>query len=1062
MEINKENIFPASFHQERIWFIDNFEKGTLYSSGPIYHNIPIIININGKLNYEALCNSIRNEIQGNKILRTGLLIENNKPFQYIKNEIEFILEQESISEYDFGKLFEEYLEKPFDLEEDLLVRSKVYNLSDTEYILVIVAHHLIIDTYSLKLLAQQIFNNYNKTINDKTDTYGAKKINYCDYTNWQIDSIQEIKEQSLPYWKNQLKGKLPVMELPEDRKRANVHVYKSAGCNFKIPDYICKKIMSFYFDNERDIKSVLLSAFNILLSKYCNNDEMVVGTSFNNRDIQPLKDIIGPISNLVAIRTYLNEGVNFTEYCKHVKKTLNETNKYKILPFEQLVNELNPEKDMSRTALFDILFQFNEEALESPKVEGLKIEIRDLNLGLGKYDINIKIRKEGNSLNAILVYNELYFNENTISLFIGHYISLLDKLLDDPNKKISSIELISDDEKTSILNKLNNYKNINLKEDTLQNLFEKQVTKAPNKIAVSYLDQQLTYKELNAKAEKWAVSISTSGVGKGNIVGVYLEKSIDVIIAILAVLKSGATYLPLDATYSNERTQTILEDSNVDMVITRSKYSHNIVFNKKLITIDNFPENESNQVYTKDWSASDVAYIIYTSGSTGKPKGVKVQQKNVISLLESCKTLFEFNSSDIWTLFHSHTFDFSVWEIFGTLLNGCKLVIVDKMNSVDMSNFYRLLQKERVTVLSQVPPVFYNLIDEDKTQVNNLKSLRYVIFGGDKLHFSKLESWMEKYPCTSLVNMYGITETTVHVTFKKISSKDVKNGICNIGKPIPGLRMYILNRDMHVQPFGIPGEIYVAGNGVSLGYIGREDLTNEKFIINPFNSGERMYKTGDIGRVLFNGEVEYLGRVDSQVQLRGFRIELREIENNLLKHDSIKDTVVVDAEIDDDKFLCAYYVKESQEVDTDLHLREFLLNKLPDYMVPSYYMEVDHIPLTKNGKVDKAQLPNITIESKNKLVNPRNDTERKLTEIWAEILNLNTTEIGVNVSFFEIGGHSLKAAMLINKINETFNITFSLKDIFQVSTIEEIAVIISNMKTSDNLLEDLEYENVII
>jgi amino acid adenylation domain-containing protein len=615
-------------------------------------------------------------------------------------------------------------------------------------------------------------------------------------------------------------------------------------------------------------------------------------------------------------------------------------------------------------------------------------------------------------------------------------------LLKNPEKSVHQIPLLSKQESDSVLSLLD-YTDIRYpREQTITSVFAKQVSDTPDNIAIQYQGECLTYTELDERSDRLAAFLQSKGVRKGSIVGLLIGRELRTVIGMLGILKAGGAYMPIDIDYPEDRKRYMVQDSNPYLVLTTKAIAKKHQFDFSVIL---FEESEvfSGQLVKEDVAdPSAMAYIIYTSGTTGNPKGVMVSHRNVVRLFFNDNFQFEFRSNDIWTMFHSHCFDFSVWEIYGALLFGGKVIIVPKEVARDTKSYLHLLDEEKVTVLNQTPSAFYNLTQLEASELAPRLSLRYVIFGGEALSPAKLKTWRNRYPETRLINMFGITETTVHVTYKEIGSYEIENNISNIGKPIPTLSTYVLDENKLPVPRGLTGELYVGGAGVSLGYLGKPELTAEKFVPDPFKAGNTLYRTGDLVRILTNGELEYCGRVDDQIQLRGFRIELGEIEGQLLSHEKIEEAVVLCQENEGNKFLVAYYQAE-EEMKSE-HLRVYLTERLPEYMVPAHYLFQKKMALTSSGKIDKKALPPFDFNLVDEVVNPTNETEEMLVHIWSDILKVPKEKISIKASFFDLGGHSLNATTMANQIARQFEVNIPLSQIFKLNTLDAIADYIMN------------------
>ncbi len=1058
---------PTSYHQERLWFIDMFESGYLYESSPTYHNIPLILDIKGPLDVRMLEQSIRGVINRHEALRTQIITEEDKPFQQVNREINFNLSvlDLNLTNDGNGKGYEaavfsaiEEANRSFLLHKDPLIRGKLIRFEQQRFILVVTIHYILADRYSIGILAEEILLYYKGYLKEKTPQLPDLSIHYADFSQWQRELPVKLMESLLGYWKIKLSGKLQVLELPTDRPRALAHTFQSKRQSIAFSKDLSDRIRAYGKQQGVGNFVTLLAAFKVLLHRYTGHEEIVVGTSVANRNQPDLERVIGPIANLLVLRSDFSTTPSFRRFASQLLKTVDDAYKYQLMPFDKLVSELNPDKDMSRTALFDVLFKYEDTPLYIPPVDGLEISVVETNLGWGKYDLDILVQNEGETFSGILVYNSDYYNDSTISRMIQHYMRLLDGILEEPERQISTFSLLTDQEQHQLLVEWNQSQIDYPKDKTIHEIFEEQVARTPNNIAVvgrGYRvqdtqnieavgannvrpeaktgEQQLSFKELNEKANQLARMLREKGVKPGSIVGLLMDRSFEMIIGIIGILKAGGAYLPMDPDYPEERIKFMQEDSSARILVSEGI---------EVIDLNQLTDSPTHRLphSITQPGPSNLAYIIYTSGTTGKPKGSMIEHRNVVRLMFNDRNLFDFNSRDVWTMFHSYCFDFSVWEMYGALLYGGKLIVIPKAVSRDPGNYLKILKAQGVSVLNQTPSSFYNLASIEVPMPGKELRIRYIIFGGEALNPVHLKGWEHKYPETRLVNMFGITETTVHVTYKEITGQEIELNISNIGRPIPTLGTYVMDCHLNLLPIGVPGELYVGGEGVGRGYLCRSELTGKKFIENPYKKEERIFKSGDLVKVLENGDMEYLGRIDNQVKIRGFRIELGEIESRLQTHPEIIDAAVLareEGEEGGDKCLCAYIVSNNQLSLSDL--REYLARKLPDYMIPSHFVSLDKFPLTPNGKVDRKALPLPEVKAGADYQAPTDEVEEQLVTIWSEVLRLEKDVISIDADFFELGGHSLKATILVSKIHKDINVKVPLSEIFTNSTIRGLS-----------------------
>jgi amino acid adenylation domain-containing protein len=1039
----------ASYHQERLWFIERFEAGNLYESSPVYHNIPLIFKITGRLDEKSLEISLNEVINRHEALRTGITEKDDKVFQNITDKIDFKLviddlSGKSISDQQVMDLGMKYVKEPMPIDGKSLLRANLIRLSNDTRYLFLVVHHIVSDRYSTRIIAEEIVTIYNNHI--KTGHIGLPMpdLQFPAISRWQRELNDDIVEALVFFWRRKLAGKVKPLELPTDTNRAAIHVYADNTIKFEIAGILFQKLNVFCKTQAIPKESALRSVFIILLYKYCRQKDIVIGTTALNRRRAGAERVVGPLANLLALNVHLKDTDNFLSVIGTLVKTYEDAVKHVDLPFDKLVAELKPEKDMSRTALFDVLFQYERQPNCSSNMAGICFEIIETNLGMGKYDLNLLMQEQDETVKCTLVYNGLYYKNSIMSGFTRHFMILLENLVKNPNKSLPEINFLAAEEERRILDYATGLIKVDYFDKTIQAIFEEQVLERPEKTAVIFNDFELTYGELNEKANQIANFLRSSGVAPDTIVAILLERSPKMIAAILGILKAGGAYLPVEPDYPEERIEFILKDSDARFLITSGSLGKNFDFKYQKILINSDEIINGDRTNPENINkVTDSAYIIYTSGTTGLPKGAIIEHRNVVRLLTKGKAIFGLNDSDIWTMFHSYCFDFSVWEMYGALLFGGKLVIVPALTAKNPDEFYELLSKREVTVLNQTPEAFYSLSDVICNQNGYALSLRYLIFGGEALKPVRLKQWKKLFPELKLINMFGITETTVHVTYKEITEQEINTNAGNIGRALPSTSVYVMDESMKLVPPGIPGELYVGGDGVCRGYLNREDLTKARFMINPYNQTERIYKSGDLVKVRDDGELVYIGRIDKQIKIRGYRIELGEIEYRLLGIKGIKAAVAVERLDREERYICAYIVGE-EKLDI-AKIRNELSESIPKYMVPAYFVQLDGIPTNSNGKIDLNVLPAPDIDADNDYLEPASSTENLLAGIWSEVLNLDAKAISVNRNFFEIGGNSLKISFLKNKIGSLFSVDFSIAAFFEYPTIREFSQFLDSL-----------------
>ncbi|HET8840561.1 MAG TPA: amino acid adenylation domain-containing protein, partial [Ktedonobacteraceae bacterium] len=920
---------PLSYHQERLWFIDQFEKGNVYPHSPVYHNLPLVLQFSSPVDAEVLERSLNTIISRHTALRTNIVSERGKGEQRIISSKRLKLEVVELTEKrdkraQIVECISREAQLPFALDDDLLVRATLFQFPGSESVLVVTTHHIVADKRSLQIIAKELAEIYRATASRQAPNIAEVSLQYTDYTLWQLGLPAAMLEQHLFYWKRQLGTSPQILELPTSRPRPAIHTFTPAHYAFSLDVELVQRIRAL--SRQMDISEfvILLTGFNVLLHRYSQQDEVIVGTNSPGRQRPGLHNIVGPLSNLLGLRSNLAGNPTFRSLLVAVNKIVEEARNHQDLPFDYLVQRLNLPKDMSRTALFDVVFDFEEYPSPTLDMGQVQATLIDPHQGYGKYDLSLAIDGGQEEWTGTVIYNAVLYDRFMIEQMVNHLRVLLAAMISDEKRRIGEVALLDRNEDVQQLLSYQASKPVLSKGETLHHLFEEQVKRTPDSTAVNWGDGQLSYRELDERANQLAHYLQQQGVAPEELVALCLERSPLMIISILAVLKAGGAYLPLDPNSPEDRLNFVLSDARVRCVLTSQKCLLDafkqvpacIVLDAEEEQLARYPRTSPLQTYI---AADQLAYCIYTSGSTGRPKGVLVEHHNVVLLLENCRNMFAFDQHDVWTLFHSYSFDLSVWEMWGALLFGGRLLIVPSMVSRAPDAFYDLLYREQVTILTQTPSAFKQLVQaeqEIKHEDRVLAVLRLVIFGGEALDPHSLLPWVKLHgdQMPQLVNMYGITETTIHVTVRPLTFLDISEAANSvIGGPIPGLDLYLLDRYLQRVPAGVPAELYVGGTGVTRGYLNQALLTAERFIPDELSgkAGGRLYKSGDLARILPDGDIEYLGRLDQQVKIRGFRIEPGEIEAALREHPSIRDAVVLAQQItSDDTRLVAYLVTE--------------------------------------------------------------------------------------------------------------------------------------------------------
>jgi amino acid adenylation domain-containing protein len=1045
---------PLSFAQERLWFLNQLEGASAT------YNMPAALRLSGELNLESLDQALAEIVRRHESLRTSFTKVNGIPKQVIHPSASMTIETIDLQhltdterEVAIKQQIQQSALTPFDLEIAPLIRCSLIQLSETDYVFCINMHHIVSDGWSIGVLVQELSALYSAYCAGNLSPLPELEIQYADFALWQRQWLSgEVLEQQLEYWVAQLQGAPELLQLPTDRPRPSVQTYRGATHSFSLSVELTQQLQALSRQTGSTLFMTLMAAFATLLYRYSGESDVLIGSPIANRNRSEIEPLIGFFVNTLVLRTRLENNLSFEQLLKQVRENTLKDYEYQDVPFEQIVEALKPQRSTSHSPLFQVMFVLQNTPMGEIELPGVRLSELNASSTIAKFDLTLSISETPLGLDCEWEYNTDLFDQSTIERMASHFQTLLLAIVKNPHQTLSELPLLSEAERQQLLFDWNDTAREYPQDKCIHQLFEEQVAKTPDAIAVVFEQDELTYQQLNQRANQLAHHLQTLGVKPEVLVGICVERSLEMVVGLLGILKTGGAYVPLDPSYPMERLSYMVSDAGLEVLLTQNNLLSTLPSHSaQVVCLDTdggVVESHSQDNLVTGVSADNLAYIIYTSGSTGQPKGVAIEHKNVMRLFTATQSWYQFNSNDVWTNFHSIAFDFSVWEIWGALSHGGRLVIVPYWISREPQAFYDLLYLERVTVLNQTPSAFSQLMGVEKFDATPKQlSLRLVIFGGEALELQSLKPWFECHGdcCPQLVNMYGITETTVHVTYRPLTINDLDKSGSIIGRPLPDLQMYILDDNLQPVPIGVKGQMYVGGDGLARGYLNRQQLSLERFIPHPFNERveEQLYKTGDLARYLSDGNIEYLGRIDHQVKIRGFRIELGEIETALSSHPQIQQAVAIaTADAAGNKRLVAYVVSENETLNTQ-QLREFLQQQLPAYMVPSAFVILDTLPLTPNGKVDRKTLPapNGEIERTQEYVAPRTEIEQILANIWQELLLIE--KVSIHDNFFELGGHSLLAVQLVAQIEKQFSLHLPLATLFQNSTIEQLAIFIS-------------------
>ena len=1171
---------PLSLGQQALWFLYQMAPESVayntFNTALIYSNIDI----------KAWHRAWQNIVNRHPILRTTYTAAEGKIFQVIHEQLNLPLQEIDAShwtENEFKEIFLE-AERLFNLEKEPAWRVTLFTRSEREHILLVTMHHIATDLWSYDLLFTELQLWYaaetEQVSHQQIEDSLPKNLPYTDFVRRQSEMLSSSKaEKHWEYWQKQLSGDLSILNLPTDHPRLPIQSFRGGTDIFQLDEKLIRGVGDLARTTGTTLYKLMLTAFFVLLYRYTNQEDILVGSPMLGRSGREFKGVVGYFVNPAVLRASISGNLTFQDLLAQVSTQVKAAQKHQDYPFPLLVEQLQPQRDPSRSPLFQVSFTWQKQRwCQSGNKLGLKMEPYPLGHQRGaSSDLDVMMMEMGEVLLAGWQYNTDLFDKATIARMAGHYQTLLEAIVANPNQRISELPLLTPADRHQLLVEWNNTWTDYPQDKCIHQLFEEQAERTPDKVAVVFDGEQLTYQELNVKANQLAYYLQNLGVEPEVLVGICVERSLEMVIGLLGVLKAGAAYLPIDSSYPSERLAFMLEDSSIPLLLTQQKLVEKLPPNSaRVISLDSdweeiascSEENPSNGV-----KSNNLAYVIYTSGSTGKPKGVLIEHRSLVNYTTVAGTEYGIDDCDRILQFSSISFDVSAEEIYTSLISGAMLVLRTDTMLDSLEGFLQKCNSWEITVLA-IPTAYWHelttFLSQEKVALP--PSLRLIIIGGEKALPERLKTWFE---CVGqqvrLVNNYGPTETTVGATIYELSAADVTLRELPIGRPIGNVQTYILDGNRQPLPIGVPGELHIGGAGLARGYLNRPELTDERFISNPFSDSpsDRLYKTGDLVRYLSDGNIEYVGRIDDQVKIRGFRIELGEIEALLTQHPNVLAEAVIDREDSPgNKRLVAYVVSnlipdripyhtecqleingnalkiETQDISSGgvglvgvpvldkgssvrLHLqlpgedeprwfsgtvvwshppqagirfqltpneqaqvarsvsyqldaqelwktlqrtltrnlRDYLKQKLPDYMIPSAFVLMKALPLTPNGKIDRRALPapdSFHNEREDKFVAPRTPTEAKLAAIWAEVLGVQ--QVGINDNFFELGGHSLLATQILSKLSYHFQLNLSLSKLFETSTvagfssyIEATSWINQNVNTSTHNLEEVEF-----
>ena len=1037
-----QETYVPSYPQKRIWIMEKLE-----SSGEVY-NMPTSYWFNGTVDRDALKRTFETIIERHEVFRTVFVEEEHGPMQKVTPmeavdfDIDFVDLRAEANPKEFALgLAHNASQEMFDLGEDVLIKVSLFQVADAEYLFFFNIHHIIGDEWSLQVLNREIIAIYNAYQKGEDHELAPLTIQYKDYAAWQQQELSgDNLERHKDYWLNKLGGDIPTINLSTDMPRPPIRKFNGDRLYFKISPEVTAAFQTLLANERSTLFMGLLTVVKSLLTRYTGQEEMIIGTAITGRSHTDLEDQIGFYSNTLPFKSAFNDNDSFASYLETVKTTVLEAFDHRIYPFDKLVDDTKVIRDLSRSPIIDtmvILQDANMDDADELALSEIDIEETNVQMPISKFDLSYYFKERDGGMIMTIEYDTDIFFKERIEAMGAHLMNMLAAVVAQPEKPIFELDYLTEVEQAQVTETFNEKQELSVPTATLAAQFEAQVAAHPDRVA--FVDDQytLTYGELNEKANQVAHYLRAQyDIQSDDIISIIADHNEILVIGILGIIKAGAAYLPINPKTPIERINYQLTDANAKVVLTDHFEGDTA---KTMISLpeiwDTISTNETGNLEIIN-TVNDLGYVIYTSGSTGKPKGVMIEQESLLHLCEWHESYYEVNADSRITMYCSISFDASVWELWPTLLSGARIYMAAKKQESGFNNFIDWVTEEGITHTFLPTAICKYLIQSGKEVPSNLK----VLTGGDDL------GTLEAVPFT-IYNNYGPTEATVVSTVFKVDQPYTERNI-PIGKPLSNKEIYILDDQLNPLPVGYAGEIYIGGAGIARGYINREDLTAANFIPNPFGGG-RLYKTGDMAKWLADGNIEFIGRSDFQVNIRGQRIELGEIEATLMNHEQIKQAVVTVFQHEEDEYLVGYYLAD--EVITPAELKEHLKQFLPNYMIPGNFIQVEKFPLTLNGKIDKRALPKPTEVATSKYVAPRNETEVQMVKLWEDILDRE--DIGIEDNFFEIGGHSMKALQMVSRVNSEMDLRINLGDVIGAPYIKDLAELISNSQE--------EYNNII-
>ncbi len=1045
VRISREGEVPLSFAQQRLWFLAQLDE-----TAPTYH-VAGAVRLQGPLQLEVLERSVNEIVCRHEVLRTTFPSVEGRARQVVAPALMVSIPLLDLThlprerlDVEMRRALEEEAQRPFDLDHGPLLRLSLLSLDAEEHVLGVVMHHIIADGWSIGVLIREFVALYESFRAGRPSPLSEMPIQYADYAMWQRGWLQgEALERQLAYWKGRLDGAPAVLELPTDRPRPAVQSHRGAAYRFTVSHGITEQLKALSRQEGATLFMVLLAAFQVLLSRYSGQRDICVGTPIANRTRVELEGLIGFFVNTLVLRTDLSGNPPFTELMRRVREVCLGAQAHQDLPFERLVEELAPVRDMSYGPLFQVMFALQNAPEAVLEIQDLKITPIHVDVRSAKFALTLDITEKRDGLDASLIYSTDLFDELSIARLAGHYGVLLESILARPDSPLGDLGFLTEPERHQLLIEWNATEVDYPRDKCIHELFEAQVEKTPEAVAVVYEDQELTYRQLNARANQLAHYLRGLGVGPEVLVGICVERSLEMVVGLLGILKAGGAYVPIDPTYHQEHIAFMVEDAQPHVLLTKTGLLPVLPAQIDALCMDGNKAKiaqKSRDNLTNHTLRHNLAYIIYTSGSTGRPKGVAIEQCQLLNYLHAISQRLDLSARASFAIVSSFATDLGNTALFPSICLGGLLHVISQDRASDPEEFANYVDRHVIDCLKITPSHFNAILTSSSPQ--RIFPRERLVLGGEVTSQGLLDRFEASAPTCRILNHYGPTETTIGVITHQYGQclPYGRGETLLLGKPIANTHIHLLDRYLNPVPVGIAGELHVGGTGLARGYLSHPDLTAERFVPNPFNNqpGERLYRTGDLARYKSDGNIEYLGRLDHQVKIRGFRIELGEVEAALVRHPQVREVVVVAQEdTPGDRRLVGYVVGE-EPIPTGEELRVHLKEGLPEYMVPAAFVFLDALPLTPNGKVDRKALPvpDVGTQLAHQYVAPRSPTEESLAEIWAEVLGVE--RVGAHDNFFELGGDSILSIQVVSRARQA-GMIITPKDLFQYQTVARLA-----------------------